>query len=178
MKDPLRSYHCSGQITIAGISREKANKYLNTAYIDVIHLYDTTIRLSFRMNNVDAGYIDIPDIDDTLHQTLKRGEQFGSFFRRFDGELANFIGNTAAAQFNAQNYRVSYEQYGPDGTFAIHLKTKIKNSPPSINLFLSPDQSTDFLTLLQEIAAENITKQTTELVLPTGATTTDSLAPP
>lgn len=147
--------------------------------MDVTHRFDKTIRLSFRMNNVHAGHLNIPDIPNTLHYVLQRGTNYGSFYKKFTGELPTFTHRDDAAVLTNGQYALSYKQYGPDDLFAISLKAVFnRDTHPSLELYLSPRQSQDFLGLLQTIADTNLSPTTGQLVLANGTTTPNDVVPP
>jgi hypothetical protein len=178
-----RSYRCSGTLTLPGISQELAGRSMDSIYLDIHHRYDTTIRLELRMNNVDGGYIDIPDLEEKFRMALERGVSFGHAYQKFDGELATFTGRDEdAAVLTEGTYAFSYRQYGPSDVFALRLRCTYdsapRDHPPSFNISLSPRQSYDLLGLLRGIARDIRPYSTGELVLENGDTTPDDLAPP
>lgn len=178
MPELLRSYHCSGKVTTAGISRELASKHNDSAYMDVYRTYDGELKLSFRMNNVDAGHLIIPNITETFKQAIQKGSDFGAFYLDFEGHLPVFTGQDDAATFTNDTFSLLYNIYGPDDVLAIRLKIKLnRNIHPCVDVYLSPQQSQNFLELLGCLSGSGVIKQRGGLILANGKIKSSSLAP-
>lgn len=180
MPNPIRSYHCSGAVTLAGINKELALSPMDSTYLDITTNGPKTC-LYFRMNQVDSGFLEIPDgaLETKFAPLLQNGHQFNSLKTQLEGKLPTFTKSDDAAVHESGEYTVSLSQYGPGHTFALRLQARINHStPPSIDYYLTPKQSHDLLTLLRDLAVGQTPTDSNKLVLVTGETITGELAPP
>lgn len=169
----IRSYHCSGQVTTAGVSRELSRMYLESTYLDLTIDHNDQLTFSFRMNGVDAGYLDVSTFVTRLATKINKNSFSDELTHYVSGKIPTFSQNKDTATLSDDYFLLLARPYGPPDTCALQLTAPAyaASSPPSLNVFLTPQQTRDLAQTVQQYNSnQNQTQIEDDLVLVNGDT--------
>lgn len=170
----LRSYKCTGTVTIHGNPRRICERTTDNAYLDLNTTPENDLQFAFRMNDVDAGYINV-SLSNFKHAIADR-EDFLGLGCSAPGELPLYESQDdhAPAWLEEDTFQYTYSTYSNDPWAGTLQTPLLHDGDGGSTLFFSPAQTADFIDTLEKLRNDTTPRRLGQLVVASGDTVSEA----